>query len=55
MEQTTSNVPVVIIGAGVAGLTVGNILLRNGIRCVIVEKRSRDYVEQRQHTTEDNS
>jgi p-hydroxybenzoate 3-monooxygenase len=48
MEHTTSNVPVVVIGAGVAGLTVGNILLRNGIRCVIVEKRSRDYVEQRQ-------
>jgi p-hydroxybenzoate 3-monooxygenase len=43
-EDTT----VVIVGAGVAGLTLGNLLLRRGIDCVIVEKRSRAYVEQRQ-------
>ncbi|XVV08606.1 4-hydroxybenzoate 3-monooxygenase [Actinoplanes sp. CA-131856] len=43
-EKTT----VAIIGAGVAGLTLGNFLQRNGIGCVILEKRSRDYVEKRQ-------
>ncbi|WP_268951895.1 FAD-dependent monooxygenase [Saccharopolyspora elongata] len=43
-EYTT----VVIVGAGVAGLTLGNFLLRRGIDCVIVEKHSREYVEQRQ-------
>ncbi|MCF3101810.1 4-hydroxybenzoate 3-monooxygenase [Streptomyces roseoverticillatus] len=43
-ERTT----VVIVGAGVAGLTLGNFLLRSGIDCVILEKRSREYVEQRQ-------
>ncbi|MEV6672155.1 4-hydroxybenzoate 3-monooxygenase [Streptomyces sp. NPDC051162] len=37
-----------IVGAGVAGLTLGNLLLRRGIDCVILEKRSREYVEQRQ-------
>jgi p-hydroxybenzoate 3-monooxygenase len=44
IEETT----VVIVGAGVAGLTLGNFLRRNGIGCVILEKRSREYVEQRQ-------
>lgn len=44
MENTT----VVIVGAGVAGLALGNFLLRNDIGCVIVEKHSRAYVEQRQ-------
>lgn len=39
---------VVIIGAGVAGLTLGNLLLRRGVDCVILEKQSRDYVMQRQ-------
>jgi p-hydroxybenzoate 3-monooxygenase len=39
---------VVIVGAGVAGLTVGNFLRRAGIDCVILERRSREYVEQRQ-------
>ncbi|MET9261684.1 4-hydroxybenzoate 3-monooxygenase [Amycolatopsis sp. NPDC004079] len=43
-EKTT----VVIVGAGVAGLTLGMFLLHSGIDCVIVEKRSREYVEQRQ-------
>lgn len=39
---------VVIVGSGVAGLTLGNLLLQRGIDCVILEKRSRDHVEQRQ-------
>ncbi|MFC9435318.1 4-hydroxybenzoate 3-monooxygenase [Nocardia sp. NPDC057030] len=48
MSITEESTTVVIIGAGVSGLTLGNFLLRSGIDCVIVEKRSREYVEQRQ-------
>jgi p-hydroxybenzoate 3-monooxygenase len=48
MSEVEENTTVVIVGAGVAGLTLGNFLLRSGIDCVIVEKRSREYVEQRQ-------
>ncbi|MEU4236940.1 4-hydroxybenzoate 3-monooxygenase [Actinoplanes sp. NPDC026619] len=44
MDETS----VVIIGAGVAGLTLGNFLQRNGIGCIILERRSREYAEQRQ-------
>jgi p-hydroxybenzoate 3-monooxygenase len=36
-----------IIGAGPAGLTLGLLLQREGIDCVIVENRDRDYVERR--------
>ncbi|MER8033333.1 4-hydroxybenzoate 3-monooxygenase [Streptomyces bauhiniae] len=39
---------VVVVGAGVAGLALGNFLLRNGVDCVVLEKHSRAYVEQRQ-------
>jgi p-hydroxybenzoate 3-monooxygenase len=45
MSETTN---VVIIGAGVAGLTLGNLLLRNGIGCIVLERRGREYVERRQ-------
>ncbi|MER5398171.1 4-hydroxybenzoate 3-monooxygenase [Streptomyces sp. NPDC002599] len=48
MTETLENTTVVIVGAGVAGLTLGNFLLRNGISCTVVEKHSRAYVEQRQ-------
>ncbi|GAA1104236.1 4-hydroxybenzoate 3-monooxygenase [Streptomyces javensis] len=48
MSETGESTAVVIIGAGVAGLTLGNFLLRNGIGCVVLEKRSREYVERRQ-------
>ncbi|MFG2228349.1 FAD-dependent monooxygenase [Streptomyces sp. NPDC048644] len=37
-----------IVGSGVAGRALGNFLLRSGVDCVILERRSRDYVEQRQ-------
>jgi p-hydroxybenzoate 3-monooxygenase len=38
---------VVIIGAGPAGLLLGHLLEREGVDSVIVETRSRDYVQQR--------
>jgi len=43
-ERTT----VVVVGGGVAGLALGTFLLRGGIPCTILEKRSRDHVENRQ-------
>ena len=39
---------VVIVGAGVAGMTTAVMLRRCGIDCVVLERQSRDYVEQRQ-------
>ncbi|MFD7661175.1 4-hydroxybenzoate 3-monooxygenase [Streptomyces sp. NPDC059788] len=48
MGETRENTAVVIVGAGVAGLTLGNFLLRSGIECVILEKHGREYVERRQ-------
>src|ERR1700749_4954162 len=38
---------VAIIGAGPAGLLLGQLLQRQGIEAVILEARSRDYVEAR--------
>ncbi|MFE0023977.1 4-hydroxybenzoate 3-monooxygenase [Amycolatopsis sp. NPDC059021] len=48
MSETAEKTAVVIVGGGVAGLALGNFLLRSGIECVIVEKHSRGYVERRQ-------
>ena len=45
---TTSETRVAIVGAGPAGLTLANLLQRNGIGCVVVEARSRSHVEERQ-------
>jgi p-hydroxybenzoate 3-monooxygenase len=39
---------VVIIGAGPAGLTLANLLQRNGIACIVLEARDRSHVEDRQ-------
>jgi p-hydroxybenzoate 3-monooxygenase len=36
-----------IVGAGPAGLVLGSALLRAGIDCVVLEQRSREYVEKR--------
>ncbi|MGL6160781.1 4-hydroxybenzoate 3-monooxygenase [Microbulbifer sp.] len=38
---------VAIIGAGPAGLMLGHLLRRAGVACVVVERRSREYVEGR--------
>lgn len=36
-----------IVGAGPAGLLIGNLLLQAGIDCIIVEQHTRDYIEHR--------
>ncbi len=43
-ESTT----VAIIGGGVSGLTAAMLLRRSGVGCVVLERQSRGYVEQRQ-------
>jgi p-hydroxybenzoate 3-monooxygenase len=48
MVEAQRHTAVVIVGAGVAGLTVGNLLRRNGIDCIILERRAREHVEARQ-------
>ncbi|MFG2935841.1 4-hydroxybenzoate 3-monooxygenase [Streptomyces sp. NPDC048282] len=45
--MATAQVGVVILGAGPAGLVLGNLLLERGIDCVILERRSRAAVEGR--------
>lgn len=44
MEETK----VVIIGAGVCGLTLATFLHKSGIPCVVLERRDRAYIETRQ-------
>lgn len=39
--------PVVIVGAGPAGLTVGNILRAASLDCVVLETESREFIERR--------
>jgi p-hydroxybenzoate 3-monooxygenase len=48
MSKTDENTAVVVVGGGVAGLALGNFLLRGGIGCTILEKHSREHVEHRQ-------
>src|SRR5258706_1144849 len=43
----TLRTQVAIIGAGPAGLMLGALLARRGIESVILEARSRDYIEHR--------
>src|SRR5579859_4719485 len=43
-EETT----VVIVGGGAAGLTTAMLLARSGVDCIVLERQSRSYVEQRQ-------
>ncbi|MEW1646147.1 4-hydroxybenzoate 3-monooxygenase [Streptomyces sp. NPDC091219] len=39
--------PVVVVGAGPAGLTVGNILRAAGIDCLVLETGTREFIERR--------
>ncbi|MDT0463656.1 4-hydroxybenzoate 3-monooxygenase [Streptomyces gibsoniae] len=41
------HVPVVIVGAGPAGLTLANILRDASVDCVVLEAESREFIEQR--------
>ncbi|MFD5074098.1 4-hydroxybenzoate 3-monooxygenase [Streptomyces sp. NPDC058371] len=40
-------IPVVIVGAGPAGLTIANILRSAAVDCVVLEAESREFIEQR--------
>ncbi|MFI1918428.1 FAD-dependent monooxygenase [Nocardia sp. NPDC020380] len=45
-----TNIPattVLILGAGPAGLVLANLLCETGIECIVLERRSREHVEQR--------
>lgn len=53
--NTTERTSVVIIGSGIAGLTLGNFLLRSGVACIILEKHSREHVDHRQRAGALNS
>ncbi|MEV3858891.1 4-hydroxybenzoate 3-monooxygenase [Streptomyces sp. NPDC050095] len=46
-SPSPQRVSVVIVGAGPAGLTVGNILRAAGIDCVVLECETRAFIEQR--------
>ncbi|GAA4337008.1 4-hydroxybenzoate 3-monooxygenase [Streptomyces venetus] len=44
---TPQRFPVVVVGAGPAGLTVGNILRAASVDCLVLETETREFVEQR--------
>ena len=46
-SETVTRTQVGIVGAGPAGLTLGLLLARAGIESVILESRSREYIERR--------
>lgn len=46
-SPSPARVPVVVIGAGPAGLTVGNILRAASVDCVVLETESRQFIEER--------
>lgn len=48
LEQSTEETVVVIVGAGVAGLTLATFLRKSDVACIVLEKRSRTYIEARQ-------
>jgi p-hydroxybenzoate 3-monooxygenase len=48
IDMTNLDTTVVVVGAGPAGLTLACLLQRSGVDCVVLEARSRSYVECRQ-------
>ncbi|MFF6883878.1 4-hydroxybenzoate 3-monooxygenase [Streptomyces sp. NPDC012421] len=46
-DPGSDSADVVIVGAGPAGLVLGNILLSHGVDCVVLERAARDSVENR--------
>lgn len=46
-SASPQHVPVVIVGAGPAGLAVGNILRAAGVDCLILECETREFIERR--------
>ena len=47
MNHAATRTQVGIIGAGPAGLLIGNLLLQAGVDCILVEQQSRDSIERR--------
>jgi len=47
-QATPEETTVAIVGGGVAGLTAAMLLRQRGVDCVVLERQSRAYVEQRQ-------
>jgi p-hydroxybenzoate 3-monooxygenase len=47
-DQNIEKTTVVIIGAGVSGLTLATFLNKSGIPCIVLERRDRAYVQMRQ-------
>ena len=47
MAGPFADTDVLIVGAGPAGLVLGNLLRAAGVRCLILEQQSRDHVENR--------
>ncbi|MEO7966337.1 MAG: FAD-dependent monooxygenase, partial [Gemmatimonadaceae bacterium] len=41
------HIPVIIIGAGPAGLVLAHLLQQQGIESLVLERHTRDYVEHR--------
>lgn len=46
-SPSADHFPVVVVGAGPAGLTVGNILRAAGIDCLVLETGTREFIERR--------
>jgi len=47
-NQTKKETSVIIIGGGVAGLSLAVFLHKSGVDCIVLERQERNYIEQRQ-------
>ncbi len=47
MNEASTRTQVGIVGVGPAGLLIGTLLVQAGIDCIMVERHSRDFLEQR--------